>query len=698
MIKEIEQIERLLESNQGAACLTFIESLEKDHPDCACLTAAKISVYRTEDRWEEALNLSREFHEKEPTNPVAASEYALALSIGGDTKTAIDVVVDAFECAKEGTAHSSLINATLQVGACMLVQGHVIPVVAIGNRIKRFPTWQEQANALLYRASSMTELPLLLRDMIFDQACPDDFPARSEFEDAIEMLALMRWKQGLAKLESLAVHADRWPNLWRDIAAVRFWLMRDEDGCKALEIYANLPNTPLEDAVDAEATRRLLVPDSLGDQISVQYIEYRIDDADRVCERLLSSRQFLAVPFDIEAFGDRDEPPPKGAFMILDKPLVHFGTEITLENTPSQWTTCLIFGKETDRPARLELMETPENVRPEVEAILRENLGDLFMPDPVKVETSGFVSKTFWLLRPRFRFEASHMPDLDRQRALEIEFYCSRFLDTWSKLPLGLFDGKTPEEAAADPTYRIRMLGTLRIFEYCISGDIIDKVIGRFYERFNLPMFGPIEIPDGSEEEQLAALDDLPVWRWYRINVEKLPTSALAEGLQIASVMKEPHAAIRFAVELLNRPMKEMPFQIRTIAFEAMITVTQAKQDFNEALDWIEKAKNETAELNGVDAGWILHEIAILMRLKQLDRAHGLINDLVRRYGNNEQIMQALQHLFIRLGLLNPDGTPTVMAGGAPAEPPAESGGLWTPDSAMPPVSEGGASKLWTPD
>lgn len=38
LIKELEQIDKMLEGEQFAAGLAFVETLEKQHPDCACLT------------------------------------------------------------------------------------------------------------------------------------------------------------------------------------------------------------------------------------------------------------------------------------------------------------------------------------------------------------------------------------------------------------------------------------------------------------------------------------------------------------------------------------------------------------------------------------------------------------------------------------------------------------------------------------
>ncbi len=244
MVKEIDQIERLLESNQGEACLSFIESLEKNHPGCACLTAAKLSVFRTQNRWKEALDLAKIFAEREPENPVAASEYGLALAVTGHFKDSLSVLIDGFERAKEGTAHSSLINATLQVGTILLSRGLIPPVVAIANRLRMFPSVQEPANALLFRVSSEIHIPLLLRDMVFDPVCPDDFPGKTDYEDAVELITMMQWKKALAKMESLLPLVDQWPKLWRNIAAVRAWLLENEAARDAMQAFAVMPGVP----------------------------------------------------------------------------------------------------------------------------------------------------------------------------------------------------------------------------------------------------------------------------------------------------------------------------------------------------------------------------------------------------------------------------------------------------------------------
>ena len=699
MVKEIEQIERLLESNQGGACLALIESLEKEHKDCACLIAAKLSVYRSENRWEDAKLLAQEFLEKEPENPVAASEYALALAVTGEEKQAISVLVDAFERAKEGTAHSALINSSLQVGACMLMHGFVLPVVALGNQLKRFPTAQEAANSLLYRASSVAEMPLLLRDMIFDHVCPDGFPGRADYEDAIELISLMRWKQGLAKLESLTKFADSWSGIWRNIAAVRFWLIEDEKGCEALKTYANLPNTPLEDAVDAESTRLFVEQGALGDDTEVLYLEYPLTDGEAVYEKLLSTPRFYRV--DVNVNIDDGGAKPRCGFIFLDRPFPAKDAELTLDNVASQLGSCLFYGKETDRDARLAFMDVLDEDRPEIEAFLKETLGDL-VKDASKTDTGRTISRTHAKVQYRFRYTPEAMPSAETINRLEKEYYDKIFVEEWCNMPFGLLDGKTPAEAASDPVYKIRVLAAIEVIEYWMNEELSIDFANKLRRRLGLPVQGPIAVPEGSEEEMLEILDDHPVWRWYRFEVEKLSTAVLGEGLQVVSVMKEPRATARFAKELLDRPLNDVPAPLRFHAFESLIGIAQAMRNSEEALLWVEKAKNEAAELNFPDAGWCLHEIPIRLSLGQFEQVHETINYLVKKYGNDERVMQALHHLFVQLGFMNPDGTPTAAMSRraeaaemlADAAPTAKEG-LWTPDSA---ASSDGGSKLWTPD
>jgi hypothetical protein len=374
MLKEIEQVERLLESNQGSACLAYIESLEKDHPNCACLTVAKLSIYRTENRWLEALPIAEQFHAQEPDNPTAAAEYALILVVTGNAQLAVATLVDAFERTKADSVHSALLNAALQVAVYLLLGRFVLPAIAIGNVLKEIPALAEKANMFLYRATADSEIPLLLRDWSFDFECPDNFPGKETFEEVAVLVRLMCWKQALEKLEPLMQYADSWSGIGRNIATLHLWLMDFDKGCEALKTYSALPNTALEDAVDAENVRLLFsTVDTFGDRTEVFAIEYIITDTDLALEKLLSAPLF----YHVDIPGQSLSPPPRGGFVVLDHPFPDSGAAVTLENVSSQEAIGILFGKETDRESRLFVQGIAADDQEIVEAKIRETLGDL---------------------------------------------------------------------------------------------------------------------------------------------------------------------------------------------------------------------------------------------------------------------------------------------------------------------------------
>ncbi|MDR2755504.1 MAG: hypothetical protein LBC20_07325 [Planctomycetaceae bacterium] len=697
MIKEIDQIGQMIATKQFNACLALIETLEKNFPERACLTAAKLSVYRAENKWEEVFQLAKVFYEKEPENPIAVSEYAVALVVcQTDFKLAVSVLIDGFEHSPPDVTHSSLINAALQVGSCLLVRGLIVPVIALSNQLRRFPSAQNPANDLLFRASSMVKLPILLRDMVFNHYCPDQFPQKQEFMDAMELIGQLRWKQALAKLESLTQYDTIWPAIWQNVAAVRFWLLENTQACDALKKFTALSNTPLEDAADAESTRIFMTENILGDQTQIFYFEYGVTDAEAVYDKMRSNPIFFPVTVDLSE-ENATTVHPKGGFLLLDRPFPPPETPITFENVSSQLALILVFGKETDQDARFVVTNLYADDQLKVEHFLKETLGD-FITELVLTQNIHRISRSKMMVQPRFVLSHESMKNL---KNLETDYLEHVFINNWCTLPLELFDGKTPNEVAFDPVYRIRLLGLLQVIEFWLATNVADVIIDLLRTKLGLPVvYEPIVIPSGTDEEMMATLENYPVWRWHRFEVEKLPTAFLIEGLKIVATMQERRAIKKFAQELLNRPINTMPFPVRELAFETLILITQKTDQLDVALEWIEKAKQEAALNNSPDAIFFLHEISIRLELGQIQKFSEAVNYLFVNYGQDEKVMLLLRNIFIQFGIMNSDGTPNnyplqntqqIIQ----AELPPEHNKLWTPEFA---IKDQPPAKLWTPE
>jgi len=569
-----------------------------------------------------------------------------------------------------------------------------VPAIAIGNVLKELPAIAEPANRLLYNATADADVPLMLRDWAFDYKCPDNFPGRATFEDAAVLVRQMCWKQALALLEPLTQHADAWSGIWRNIAALHFWLLDNEKGNEALKAYASLPNTPTEDAVDAEAMRLLFIPDPFGDQTEELMVEYTITDVEAALEKLLSDSLFRQVDAPNTPFS----PPPRACFQMLNRPFVD-SEAMTLETVSSQRAVAILFGKETDREARLLVLAMTTEEQEAVETNFRNVLGDL-VQFPGKTIDQKPVSKTRLLSECRLYFpQKREYVEPEVIEKIIIDYFGKSFVEAWLALPLGLLDGKTPVEAAKESKYTVPLLAMIQTIEGWMPEDVRDNVTQEFRSRLGLPTPDPIAIAEGSGEDPLEVLDAYPVWRWHRFDMSKLSTDVIAGGLQIVLGMREMRATMRFAEELLNRPIDSMPFPTRIMAFEALISTSQGKGDFENALLWVERAKNESAAQDIPDAAWCLHEILIRLMQGETSAAQEVIQYVATKYRDDATVMSALQELFVRIGMLNPDGTPSAafMQAQATQQAAEQEQKIWTPDGSAP-AGSAASSKLWVPD
>ncbi len=139
------------------------------------------------------------------------------------------------------------------------------------------------------------------------------------------------WRTAADRLAALAADVPDSPAVWRNLATLRGWLA-DNAGCiDALRKYAALragEQDGLEDAVEAEATAMFLSDDPLGDRIEMFKVVWTVKDVERLQEALLSSPRWQAIPFDPARLSDGENPPPKGAYMLLDRPRAGIGRGI----------------------------------------------------------------------------------------------------------------------------------------------------------------------------------------------------------------------------------------------------------------------------------------------------------------------------------------------------------------------------------
>ncbi len=148
--------------------------------------------------------------------------------------------------------------------------------------------------------------------------------------------------------------------------------------------------------------------------------------------------------------------------MVLDRPVPGADDEITALNVPLLLATIRLYGRETDRSARLEATLPKSEILDQVRSRLVEIAGDQLTSEGTE-EIVDTVPRQPLDLQPQVHFPP-RTPFGVRQRISE-EVLQQAALETWPKIPLAALDGKTPEQVAGDPAYRVQLAAALLALE-----------------------------------------------------------------------------------------------------------------------------------------------------------------------------------------------------------------------------------------
>jgi hypothetical protein len=702
---EIEAIKKLLQSNQPNLALARIEEAQLKFPNSVEILALKLRIFRASGNTQLAYDIAKSLLTNSPNHPIAISEYILSTANNGNLKEAIDTLINYCESSHD-ELNPYLVSAALELAYFLLLQGAIGTATAIAYCLRHNETFAETADTILYSANAASDIPLLIRAFGFDYNCPDNFSGKKEFEHATLLMSQLRWKEALKSLKSISQYTNEWATLQRNIAVLHYWLLEAESTCEILKGYAADPNVATEDAADVEALRISINPDFLGEPDYILHAGYKITDANAALEKLLSSNQTVPMPFDQREFVQQNQVPPKGVFKILSRPMPTSDVELTIDNIPSYFAIAMLFGKETDNDARIEIVELPKLELKNLENVLKQILGDLFVTNLSKTETMKSYPRTYNLVPSRFVFPQNNRLNAEQQQKLIEQYLMNNFALQWLKTTFESLGNKTPIDAAKEPAYKIRLLGLLTLLEHSILNvfdNVGTNVVNHLRKTLGYQLLDTIQIQGTTDDEQSEYISGFPIWRWYRFDIKQLSGKVLADCFQLVNALNDSRGAQLFAQELLDRPLASLPSnitQIRMFAYDRLIKIKRQNNEFEAALKLIDKAKNESVLTNSIDAVWYMHEIPIRLILNQLKHAETAISYIANRYKNNEKVMREFYSLMMQLGLVRSNGR----AAGGESEianegklPQQENTGIWTPDDNNQP-QENKKTKLWTPD
>jgi hypothetical protein len=257
-------------------------------------------------------------------------------------------------------------------------------------------------------------------------------------------------------------------------------------------------------------------------------------------------------------------------------------------------------------------------------------------------------------------------------------------------VPLQIFGGKTAREVSADPQYRIPLLALIRSYElqYLQESRTVD--FDELRRQLGLPPLETID-PTGLD------IAHVPLTRMARLDMSKLTNEQLSAVVYMVTRVNHAHAIKLVAREALRRD--DLPEEFPR--WDAMELLARYETDMDESLRLILEAQQLAKAAGRSPARMMMLEFDLRLARGESQELQRLMTELQMKHMREPGIAEMLYSKLMRLGLINPDGTPRFAApqaaGAVPElQPSSAAGGLWSPDASAP-AGKSEGSKLWLP-
>ena len=238
LVAELDKIEHMLDADQHAGCLDYIDSLENKYPDRACLLSVKALLEAQLGMEEKAQSTLARYTDKYPQNPVALAEKATLIADqrrgpAGDRGAAS-------RPSKRPNRHAAaLVSGDRRrgpgaVGRGTDPRGPRAPAAATEHRRDEGRTAAQNAGL----AEPLVGDPALVQTRRPLLPPPDDAPGRQASTPLLELAGRGAWRAAEKKLVELIQKVGDSPVLWRNLATLRGWLADNAGRGRALRKYA----------------------------------------------------------------------------------------------------------------------------------------------------------------------------------------------------------------------------------------------------------------------------------------------------------------------------------------------------------------------------------------------------------------------------------------------------------------------------
>ena len=686
---EMDRIVRLIDSNQPRVAVQQLEALETKRPNNAWVGTTRGMLLLDLNESAAARDVLKQVLETHPDNELAIVLYAAAMLHADGPVQAKRAIHRAFQrSAKKlpglvSDLATTLAAAHAQAGHMMAVREHLALALRLAPEQRRQDLFVQLleidgADEIAYPIRGSHQLPNMA-------AASDDL--QKEIRKGQKYAAVGCWSIAADVFAALAKDAPEKPEYWHATGLCRAWDGDETNASESLHRAAHY-YSDLGIAVECETLAQILDAKMATDVVEDCVYRGHVSSVSRLLTVLDGQPRIerINVPEEGEPANR-----PVAAYAILDSdPNPSDFSQLTLENVPKLLGKVVVHDvyPKTNNPAIIMIAglrgPTLENAKSTLTSA-SDNLIE-WDQDGAQPQVVGAISKESYILENNW-----YLPQktpVVRRRELLNQFWRKIVNETWPHTPLNALQGKTPEQAAKDPSLKVPLLAAAHFFD--ASAQQREQGIGlsALFARLGIEPLPALEI---SSETGLGSLS---IMQLNRLPIEQLNDQQLVTVVNRSMLIRHDETLYKVLKLAIERPaIADQLDRVRIV--RTLAGIASAKGQRDEMFEWINRGRNlpipegTTPFQNAW--GWDMTEFGARLEDPSDPQLKPLLNRFVTYYAPKvpqirQHIEQTLQAFDIpspwsSVEIITPDSIPSL-------------GGVWNPSA---PQTVPAAGKIWLP-
>ena len=689
-VSELDAVLSMVEGGQVVPALDQLSSILQEHPNAAWALAIRGRLLLDLREYDSLSENAERFIRLQPSNPLALTQRAAANLFHGEVEDATASMLEAL--TESGSDVDSFVLDVSSVLAYSLAQRGTFLTARVYATLSMMATGYEGGQAsvsVLRQMNSAPTISQLMKTVPQPIGRPGDAQWGERYDEAANLLRSNKIDLAESKFESLRRTVPNEPAILSGLLTCAIWRGNTDAQSELLKKLSECESLDFEERVRNRAMSALVDPTSAEISIPIMKMYADLDNPEQIEMSLMASSRFVVLPPDLLA-GMRtteDEVPPRCGFQMLDRDKPD-SLEVLppIDEVPEAIALVFVYGKQTDREARLEVLDVRKPLLNEVKEGIQDAVGDLELN-----ELKGELLPMLVACQPAvamIRFQAKPA----EAEKLQSGLMAARMPEAITSIETPMLDGGSLASTCDDESKLFERTVMMRIVEQYDA--LVAKGQGIIDEAYRIAKLEPQPMlkPAPGDVETIAN-EDL-----NRIDCSDLDAESQIYLLQRAQQVSATPTVRRVAKQLIGTELAEEQKPAKMLAYMTLINAAEGNE---QAIELMDEAK-AFAEANNIPtANLLLSEVGLRLSAGDGPGFQNAVETLSRQYGNEPEVMAKLQQTLMAYGLISPDGTPRQAPGGpGPATEQGGGGGeLWTPDSGAPAPESGGGGggKLWVP-